>query len=82
MNSEVINIEESEAKVIGPRNAQTGSGDSSRLVILMPPSNKTEQIQQGAEVTYKGQQFTVATKGVTGTCRINHNFALTATLWL
>lgn len=67
MNSEVINIEASEAKVIGPRNAQSNGGDSSRLFILMTPSAKTDQIQQGAEVTYKGQQFKVASRGVTGT---------------
>lgn len=60
MSEEIIIIEESEAKVIGPRDG------SDSLYIEMQPSAKADQIRRGGKVIFKGKPYAVSTKAETG----------------
>jgi hypothetical protein len=67
MNTEPIHIAESEAKEIGPRQFETDHGLDSHFVLQMQTSPKTDQIQRGTEVIYKGMRYKIARKGDIGT---------------
>lgn len=76
MESGIVAIEESETTEIGPRNTRTSGREASYLYLLIIPSPKTDQIEQGTEVVYKGTRFKVAQKAATGTPGEPIEFAL------
>lgn len=60
MDEEIITIEESEARVIGPHDG------SDSLYIEMQPSDKADYIRQDVRVVFKGTPYTVSTKAESG----------------
>jgi hypothetical protein len=60
MSGEPIIIEESEAKVLNPRDP------SDSLYIEMQPSPKADRIRREGLVVYKGERYSVSTQGETG----------------
>jgi hypothetical protein len=60
MSDEIINIEESEATVMDPRDG------SDALYIHMQPSPKADRIRRESRVTFRGMLYTVSSKAQFG----------------